>query len=122
MHVNVVHPCTPPLVIGLVHELHNEAEAVTLENLRIIVYPDTVRIIEGLRGKVVQSTYTYYRVCSVPEVSNGQYYVCGEFVVLIIKHYSITPQRYVYTAQTAVHLSGTVVYWKFNQSQRVLVM
>ena len=45
MHVNVVHPCTPPLVISLVHKLHNEAEAVTFENLRIIVYPDTVRII-----------------------------------------------------------------------------
>ena len=40
MHMNVVHPCTPPLVIGLVHKLHNEAEAVTFENLRIIVYQD----------------------------------------------------------------------------------
>ena len=45
MHMNVVHPCTLPHVIGLVHKLHNEAEAVTFENLRIIVYPDTVRII-----------------------------------------------------------------------------
>ena len=32
------HECTPPLVFGLVHKLHNEAEAVTFENLRIPRY------------------------------------------------------------------------------------
>ena len=45
VRVNVVHLCTPPLVIGLVHKLHNEAEAVTFENLRSIVCQDIVCII-----------------------------------------------------------------------------
>ena len=78
------HECTPPLVFGLVHKLHNEAEAVTFENLRIPRYN-----LLYVRNKVLW-TYVYNKMsCMYAYISAGGDRVDSGHTIAIFIHCDI---------------------------------